>query len=123
MIIAFAWTAPALLAGAKTVTRRAWSQGHARRFRAGVLVDAWDKAPRFGGRAIAQVRVMRAPYREHTFDMPESDYAAEGFAWIAEHGDGRARERAAAVWREWREAGHVLWVVRFDLVRPEALRA
>lgn len=117
MIISFAWTAPALLAGEKTVTRRAWSQGHARRFHAGDVVDAYDRAPFRGGRRIAQVRLLRDPYREHTFDMPESDRAAEGFRWIERHGDETARERAAAIWREWREAGHVLWVVRFELER------
>lgn len=39
-IISFAWTSPALLAGAKTVTRRDWDDSYARRFSAGELVAA-----------------------------------------------------------------------------------
>jgi len=50
-IISFAWTTEASLAGRKTATRRCWSEGYARRFKSGDLVQAYDRNPS-GGRII-----------------------------------------------------------------------
>src|SRR3712207_3360782 len=58
MMISFAWTTPALLAGKKTVTRRDWSDDYARRFRPGLIVDAYDQSPRRGGRKIGTIRIV-----------------------------------------------------------------
>lgn len=38
--ISFAWTTPAFKARQKTVTRREWSDGYARSFKAGEVVEA-----------------------------------------------------------------------------------
>jgi hypothetical protein len=59
VIISFAWTVPALIAGQKTVTRRVWSSGHAAKFHAGDVVDAWDKSPRAHGRRVATIEITR----------------------------------------------------------------
>ena len=80
-IISFGWTWPALLAEPplrKTVTRRDWNVEYALRFK-GDLIQAFDKSPRFGGKKIATIRLIRSPYNEPIDLMPDSDYEAEGF--------------------------------------------
>lgn len=113
MIISFAWTTPALLAGAKTMTRRDWTGDYARRFRAGMLVDAYDRSPRARGRKVATIRLTRAPRREWSTDLTEADYDREGFTWLRAHGDWETVDR---VMRAWGEQRRLLWVVEFELV-------
>jgi len=88
MIISFAWTTEALLAGRKTCTRRRWSEKHFQQWvcawRAGRLIhDAWDKSPRASGCKVGKIRLTCEPYRERLADMPESDLAAEGGYWAS----------------------------------------
>lgn len=83
MVISFGHT-DALLAEQKTVTRREWTNGHAKMFREGQLVDAYDKSPR--GRKVATIRITRGPYRERLAEFPIQDVAGEGFAWMARTG-------------------------------------
>lgn len=114
--ISFAWTTPALLAGRKTVTRRAWSDDYARRFRAGELVTALDRQRRYRGKPVAVIRLTQAPYFESTVKAPDTDWEAEGFEYLTGIGakvDGHAPE---ALWRRWRWIGEDMWVVRFELV-------
>ena len=87
MIISFAHTTPALLAGRKTVTRRAdWKPATFKRWRnawdAGKHVhDAYDRLPRVGGRKVGTLRLTCRPYLEPMRDMPESELEAEGGLW------------------------------------------
>lgn len=87
MIISFAWTTPALLAGRKTVTRRAgWKPATFKRWqdawdRQDRLHDAYDRLPRVGGRKVGTIRLTCRPYLEPMRNMPESDLAAEGGLW------------------------------------------
>ena len=124
-IISFAWTSPALQANAKTVTRREWDPDYARQFKAGDLVQAWDKSPRVrGAKKIATIRLTAAPTYERDADAPDSDYEAEGFPWLADNQHllpASVRKQArVTLSREyfdaWRRAGGSSWVVRFDLV-------
>ena len=116
MIISFAETIEALLDGRKTCTRRSWRSIHADKFYAGQMVDAYNKNPRNGGKPVAIIRILRSPYL--SADLPDSDWEAEGFAYMSEHGltlfGGKTPEE---VWSEWSKpygmAG--LWVVRFEL--------
>jgi len=78
LIISFANTTPALLAGIKTVTRRFWTAGHAAKFRKGMKVQAWDKSPRYKGRQVGVIRLTQDPYREPLGKMPEEDVRLEG---------------------------------------------
>ena len=78
LIISFAKTTPALLAGIKTVTRRFWTAGHAAKFRKGMKVQAWDKSPRYHGKQVGVIRLTEKPYLEPLRKMPEEDVAAEG---------------------------------------------
>jgi len=118
MIISFAWTAPALLAGAKTVTRRdEWTATHAEHFRAGQLVDAWDRLPRVkGAQKIGEVRVMKAPYRQRSDEIPPDAWHAEGFAWMQSYGNTDDIVRASHIWLGWREHPTDLYVLEFELV-------
>lgn len=116
--ISFTWTAPALLAQAKTVTRRLWKPAHAARFDAGNFLLAYDKSPRAGGRPIALLRLTQAPYLEALAQMPDSDYEAEGFAWMALYPERVPRPSLAATqeFERSRQSGGSMWVVRFTFI-------
>lgn len=118
--ISFAWTTAALNARRKTVTRREWDDRYAQSFREGELLAAYDRQPRFGGKQIGVIRLTRKPYRESEAVMPDSDYEAEGFAYLDEHPYHKPKQ-----WREVnlkekferdRKIGAVCWVVRFEIV-------
>ena len=118
MIISYAETTPALVAGRKTVTRREWSDNHARKFTPGQPVQAWNKTPRVkGARRVGTVRITRSPYREMSDQIPDEDWEGEGFAYMEEHGlylFGGLTPRQ--VWTLWHEKPSPLYVVRFEVV-------
>lgn len=123
MIITFAWTTPALLAGAKTVTRRLWTDDYARKFHVGDMVQAYDRNPRQYGQCVAVLQIESVTY-EADADAPDSDYEAEGFAWLAEHPEEYPKSRAAELrvtvtrhaYNVWRQAGGSQWVIRFKVI-------
>ncbi len=122
-IISFAWTSPALVAGEKTVTRREWQPNHASRFQPGDLVAAYDRQPRFGGKQIATIRIVSVTW-ERFQDMPDSDYAGEGFEYLAAHPEllpksgpySDAYMVSRSRFAEWQESPDGSWVIRFELV-------
>lgn len=116
--ISFAWTTPALVAGHKTVTRRDWKPQHAQRFKAGELVVAWDKQPRFrGAKQVALIRITQAPYLEWSDEIPDEDWDREGFGYAMEHGlRFEGKKTAQDVWDFWKANRHQQWVVRFEVV-------
>lgn len=123
MIISFAHTTPALLAGAKTLTRRTWTAGHAARFRAGMLVDAWDQVPRVrGARKVGVIRITRDPWIQNSRYLSEEDYIREGFAWLDAHRHDSSwlTDLAGISWRQsfetWRALAEDYWVIEFELV-------
>jgi len=124
MIIAFAHTTPALLAGRKSVTRRAWCARTValarRQFAEGKLIDAWDKSPRAHGRKVATIRLTEEPRLERTREIPDSDFEAEGFGFMEERGILLGKEPVREVWDAWRaNERSVLVVVRFEVVSIE----
>lgn len=118
MIVSFAETTSALQARRKSVTRREWAENHARKFTAGLRVQAWDKTPRVrGAKRVGTIEIKRAPYREMSDQIPEEDWEGEGFAYMQEHGltlFGGMSPRE--VWDGWHDEPRMLWVVRFELV-------
>lgn len=121
MIISFSWTTPALLAGAKTVTRRQWKDSHAAKFKKGDQVDAYDRLPRVGGKPVGTIRIQRDPYREPICLMPDTDYFNEGFEYMYLHQELIPQNSPfkTASWKEfceWRESGGTYWVLCFYLV-------
>lgn len=114
MIVSFAWTTPALLSGHKTMTRREWSPAHAAKFKAGMLVDAWDRSPRTRqGRKVATIRIVREPYQQMSDALHPLDYRDEGFVWLDDHGEG---VRVRMIVEDWNVNARLLWVVQFELV-------
>lgn len=111
MVLSFAWTTYALLSGKKTVTRRDWNDNYAKRFREGMLVDAYDKSPRFGGKKIAVIRLTKTPYKQKLADMPDNHFEREGgrLYW------GNKVEFIACMGGSEKE----YWVVEFELVKIE----
>ncbi len=86
MIISFAATTEALLAGRKTMTRRRWKQRHYDSWLTAFQLGwrrhkAYDRSPRCGGRQIGWIWLTGIPYWERLCDMPEEDVAAEGGLW------------------------------------------
>jgi hypothetical protein len=128
VIISFAWTTPALLAGAKTMTRRTWTDEHAAKFHSGDLVDAWNQTPRVNSarrgiaiaRKVATIRITRDPYLQDSREVRDEDYRREGFDWLVANGTPQERDRALKIWREWLDVhprySNLLHVVEFELV-------
>jgi hypothetical protein len=86
MLISFAWTTEAFLAGTKTVTRRNWSDRTFEQWckawdEQRLIHNAWDKNPRCKGKKVGMFILTARPYRERLGDFPESDLAAEGGLW------------------------------------------
>jgi hypothetical protein len=87
VIVSFAWTTTALLAGWKTVTRRKWAESHAAKFAPGVEFDAWNRAPYAGGRKVASCRVVSLRKEPLARILTDRRYGAEeikkeGGLWI-----------------------------------------
>jgi len=115
-IISFAWTMPALKAKRKKVTRRNWNDKYARQFKAGEKVLAYDKNPRMGGKQIGIILLTQDPYQESTEYMPDSDYEAEGLAYLEEQGLLIRGMSPLTFWKAWKAAKETLWVIRFELI-------
>lgn len=122
-IISFAWTTPALLAGAKTVTRRDWDDDYARRFTLGQEVLAYNRSPRHKGQAVARLRIVSVT-KEWDRDAPDDDYEAEGFAWMEAHPESLPKaDRGFYLGRvsrdaydQWRRGSGWSWVCRFEVL-------
>lgn len=122
LIISFARTTAALIAGRKTVTRREWTIRTFEQFhrRVGEEVQAWSKSPRAGGRRIGTIRLVSVDW-ERTCKIPGSDWEGEGFAYMEEHGiDVGPDMSCQKLWRLWRQDREkVTAVIRFELVSLE----
>lgn len=126
MIISFAWTTCALLSGRKTCTRRDWTHDYARRFKAGALVQAYNRSPRAHGVEVATLRLTEAPVHQPLRLMSDVDYVAEGFDWMAANPasvpktlDGAPFDHDTLGWpafRAWQRSDDAMWVIRFELV-------
>lgn len=127
--ISFSWTTDAFRAGAKTVTRRDWKGDYAGALRAGDRLLALSKDRRAGGRPVGQIELTADPAYRPMATMPDSDYEAEGWQWLAEHPErqparlfGMPLPAGAFSWEAflaWRARPVSMWVVRFRVVTPE----
>ena len=116
-IISFAWTTPALIAGAKTVTRREWTASYARTFYRQDFVRAYDRSPRAGGKQVGTIELTVCPYQEHVGLTHADEYRYEGLAWMEEHGLKMPSGLSPLeFWKEWQRQNPLVWVVRFKLV-------
>ena len=120
MIISFGWTTPALLSGNKTVTRRDWNPKHAAKFKAGMLVDAWNTSPRNvkgSPHKVAVIRLTADPVLEETCFVPPADWYAEGFEYMTQKGLRIDGVDTITWWDMWHlTPGLHLYVVRFEVV-------
>lgn len=122
-IISFGWTKEALLAGAKTVTRRNWKDSYARSFKAGERLQAWSKVPYAGGKRIGTIELTHPLVKERTGLMDSlHDYRDEGFWWMHHNGiklpigSPWPDMDAYHAFNEWMKADVPMWVVRFRLI-------
>ena len=117
MIVSFSKTTAALVARRKTVTRREWKDGHAARFKPGDVVDAWSASPHRGGKRVGKIRILSVT-KEPTRLIPDSDWEAEGFAYMAERGLNVEKDRSCeAFCRAWRQHPTLeTYVIRFEVV-------
>lgn len=127
-IISFALTTSALQARRKSVTRREWKDKSAQQWinaletakakgEKGLLVQAWDKSPRFKGKRIGTVLVTSIT-KEPTRTIPDEDWEAEGFAYMADHGLSVGPNLSCEqLWRAWRQHPTLeTYVIRFEIV-------
>lgn len=122
MIISFAWTTPALLAGEKTVTRREWSDDYAAKFHKGDIVDAYNRQARFGGKLIGRIKLLETPYKEWSNLIPEEDYEKEGFLYLERKNIKCGKLRPFDIWRQWLDEPEVFYVVRFKVVAIHSIK-
>lgn len=120
-IISFGWTSPAIVAHAKTKTRRQWKDSHAACFKKGDLIQAYNKSPQYHGERIEIIELTRDPYLEDIALMPDTDYETEGFAYLHAHSElispsGREKFGNCSLYqfRQWRDQGGDYWVVEFS---------
>lgn len=130
-ILSFARTTAALIAGHKSVTRREWSattfaairrafDGAIARGERGLRVQAWSASPHRKGKKVGEILITSLTL-EHTHTIPDSDWEAEGFAYMAEHGIDLGREFSVAkCWESWRHDPDLTTaVIRFEVVSIE----
>lgn len=115
LIISFAWTIDALISGNKTCTRRQWDPWYAQRFTAGKLIQAYSRLPIVGGKRRAVIKLTRNAYPERTSQMTDSDYEAEGLAWMERQGLKVNGIEPRRFFDRWLYSDELVWVVWFDL--------
>ncbi len=111
-IISFAWTTQALLEGKKTVTRRDWNDKYAESFHKGDIVQAYDRNPRSGGNKIAEIRIIKEPYKQWLHEMTDEDEVKEGGLW------GSAEEYRKSFVSKSFSIGKdkKVWVIEFEVI-------
>jgi hypothetical protein len=118
MIISFAWTTSAFLAGRKTRTRRDWLEDYAKRFHVGDLVQAWDRVPRVrDAKRVGTIRITGIK-KEPISAMPDEDFEKEGFAYMEEQGIKMWGMNARESFENWRSKEREYYVVDFEKVEP-----
>jgi len=131
LIVSFAMTTAAFVAKRKSVTRREWSDEYYERVRRaleaaidrgekGLRVQGWSASPHRKGKKIGEA-VITSLTREPTHLIPDSDWEAEGFAYMTEHGINVDKNLSCEkLWRLWRQDREkVTAVVRFEVVSIE----
>lgn len=119
MHISYGWTSPAVKARRKNRTRRAWKDSHAKKFKPGTLFQMLDKDYRYKGKCFGIGRIVSV-HKEPIADMPDSDYEAEGFAYL--HANPHLVPKSMPIdvspegFRAWRDSGEVYYTVTFEIV-------
>lgn len=120
MLISFAWTTHALLAGRKTVTRRAWADSHIAKFKAGMEVTAWDRLPRVrGARPIARIRLTEDPYLQSLYELNDKDFIEEGLDYYTEPANQFKwpfSDPPGEWFEKWKASRGSVTVIRFELL-------
>jgi hypothetical protein len=123
MNIIFAYTSFAFVAREKNVTRRDWDEEYAERFYAGTRGIAVNKQLRFGGEKIGTFRLTAKPSYESEAQMPDRDYAGEGFEFLDQYPYLKpkmwANTNLKLKFDEDRRAAEWLWVVRYEILTVE----
>ena len=114
MFISFSWTTKPFLADAKDVTRRYWKESHAKKFKTGMIVDAYDKLPYKGGQKIGSIRITKEPFQQYTGMMTELDYKREGLSYMETSGITINGKKPRKFFDDWKEKNDLVWVVEFQ---------
>ena len=112
MIVSFAFTTPALLAGRKTRTRRDWAPVTVKKYHVGDVCQAYDKGPRNGGHRVGYITITGMK-RENVALMPDEDYEKEGFAYMEEQGLTIWGKQPRKAFEDWIDTEKTYWVVDF----------
>jgi hypothetical protein len=79
-------------------------------------VDGYNRSPRFGGVRIATIELTVAPYKEPYCQAPDTDWGAEGLAYLESIGATLNGMTPRQLWEIWRQSTVKCWVVRFEIV-------
>jgi len=67
----------------KGVTRRSWTDSHARKFKKGNQIKVYNKSPRNHGEVVGYAEILEWPYRERTGVRKVDElYVDEGFKFL-----------------------------------------
>ncbi len=120
MLISFAWTTVAFLAGVKICTRRKWNDDYAEKiievYKRGESVDAWDKLPRAGGKKIGQIELAQQPFKQRTGEMTLQDYKNEGLDWMEQQGLKIQGLYPHEFFNRWVAKDEDVWVIKFKRI-------
>lgn len=119
MIISFAWTTKAFLAGKKTVTRRTWDDDYALRFKVGSRHQAWSASPRRGGKQVGEIEILSIRREPLTLVIEKYEYglleiAREGGLWAT------PEEFVDAIAANLKRPAHEIdvWRIEFKAILP-----
>lgn len=119
MFISFAWTTKPFLANAKNVTRRYWKDIHAKKFKIGSIVDAYDKLPYRGGKKIGTIILAKDPYQQRTNELTEEDYKREGLLWMEQNNVSINGKKPRQFFEDWKKKDDLIWVVEFEKINTK----
>jgi len=125
--ISMAHTTPAVVAKAKSKTRRTWKEDYARKFKAGDILDATSMQYRFGGVHIADIQLKEPPYLENIGDWEGREeilYEEEGFKFLDDPNIMPEHAPLLKLAKIWIGSNADFWVIEFDTLKvdPDAKR-
>lgn len=116
MLISFAWTIEPFLANRKNVTRRYWKDSHAKKFKKGMIIDAFDKLPYRGGKKIGEIKLTKDPYQQRTSEMKTHDFIQEGLYWMFENNKTIHGKDVETFFSDWIKKDDLVWVIEFEKI-------
>ena len=119
-IISMAYTTPAWVNQAKTITRRNWNPNYASRFRKDQILRAYSSSPLGGGVPLGEMRLTDVPqFRRTSTASLQEMYEKEGFRFLDMEYQ-KFTGKKELLWdatRRWIEADVWVWEIPFEITK------